>query len=685
MAAQLKNLQTNKISIIDKTVVTIGKEESYVDIVLSDSNVSRAHCQIINKENDYYLVDLNSTNHTFLNGQLITPKKEHSLKFGDQIMVASEKFIFEEAHTVKDNYDVFISFKNCEVNGMPGIDVKMAESLYHALRKKGYNPFFSKYSIDESGRSNYMTVIAEALERSKNFVMVGSCYENITSDWVTHEYEIFSNLWLREGRKTRSIVTYRSKFFPAIELPAHLTPFQSFDNEEGLIRFIDACINGNSSLSGDAPKKSATFDAYNINETTVLNNFSTTSPLQSGVVQPPVMPPKTASELKPGEVLYGKYEILTRIGKGGFSNVYLANDKKINRRFAVKEYIKKGSKDFEAVLDSIKKEVSFLKYCNHPAIPAIIDTFENTSSYIIVMNYVEGSTLKNILETTGPQPEYLVIDIATQLCNFLDYIHSLPNPIIYRDMKPANIMLDPDGMVKIVDFGTTREYKMNSLEDTTCLGTRGYAAPEQYGGMGQTDARTDIYGLGVTLYHLVTGQDPAMPPYEIQPIRSINPALSKELETIIKKCTCNDPSQRYQSAKELMKALESVDSVGKKSLFKRKPPKNHTSEFGYGNSKGADAPVNGPAKPFFGRVQPVGAPIRPNPIKPPINTPAPAPIPVKPSPAIPQPTGFAIPGQVPTTISKKPDPRLAEAMAKLISLDPTNQEIIFQLIDKLSK
>lgn len=134
-------------------------------------------------------------------------------------------------------------------------------------------------------------------------------------------------------------------------------------------------------------------------------------------------------------------------------------------------------------------------------------------------------------------------------------------PIIYRDMKPANIMLKPDGNITLIDFGTAREFKEKNLADTTCLGTMGYAAPEQFGGMGQTDGRTDIYCLGATLYHLVTGKNPCEPPYEIRPIREINPSLSGGLERIILKCTQPNPANRYQNAAELMYALEHYDEI----------------------------------------------------------------------------------------------------------------------------
>lgn len=122
------------------------------------------------------------------------------------------------------------------------------------------------------------------------------------------------------------------------------------------------------------------------------------------------------------------------------------------------------------------------------------------------MDYVEGRTLKAIVDERGAQPQEDVVNWAIQLCSVLDYLHTRKPAIIYRDLKPGNIMLRPDGRIVLIDFGTAREYKTGQEEDTISLGTKGYAAPEQYGGDGQTDARTDIYNLGATIYHLVTGK-----------------------------------------------------------------------------------------------------------------------------------------------------------------------------------
>ncbi len=276
--------------------------------------------------------------------------------------------------------------------------------------------------------------------------------------------------------------------------------------------------------------------------------------------------------LEIGSLVDGKYKILNKVGQGGMSVVYLAMNEKANKQWAVKEVRKDGVLDFESVKQGLIAETDILKKLSHPNLPSIVDVIDTNDSFIIIMDYIQGNSLNKALEEFGAQPQEFVIEWAKQLCDVLGYLHSRNPAIIYRDMKPANIMLKPDGNVTLIDFGTAREYKEKNLADTTCLGTVGYAAPEQFGGMGQTDARTDIYCLGATLYHLVTGMNPCEPPYEIKPIRQINPTLSGGLERIIQKCTRKDPQDRYQSCAELMYALEhheEIDDVHRKKQKKK--------------------------------------------------------------------------------------------------------------------
>ncbi|MBR6771464.1 MAG: serine/threonine protein kinase [Lachnospiraceae bacterium] len=264
---------------------------------------------------------------------------------------------------------------------------------------------------------------------------------------------------------------------------------------------------------------------------------------------------------KIGTVLAGKYEILKQIGKGGISVVYLAMDKNINKQWAVKEVRKQGeSKNDMIPVNSLLAEFDLIKRLDHPALPRIVDIMDERDVIYVVMDYIEGESLDKILLGYGPQPEEIVIEWAKQICDVLDYLHSQKPPIIYRDMKPANVMLKPEGNVKIIDFGIAREYKEMKLADTTVLGTPGYASPEHRGAR-QTDARSDIFTLGMTMHHLVTGVDPRPADYMYASVRQWNPDLSEGIERIIDKCTALNHDDRYQNCMELMYDLEHPDEL----------------------------------------------------------------------------------------------------------------------------
>lgn len=259
---------------------------------------------------------------------------------------------------------------------------------------------------------------------------------------------------------------------------------------------------------------------------------------------------------KIGTVVDGKYEILKLIGTGGMSYVYLAMDKRLNKQWAVKEIKKSANgKNDEIIENSLLAEANLMKRLDHPSLPRIVDIIDNGKTIYVIMDYIEGESLDKILNEYGAQPQEMVIDWAKQICDALGYLHAQKPPIIYRDMKPANIMLKPEGNIKIIDFGIAREYKEQNLADTKVLGTKGYASPEHYGNR-QTDARSDIYTLGMTMHHLLTGVDPRPADYMYAPIRQWNPELSGGLERIIDKCTALDPDDRYQNCNELMYALD---------------------------------------------------------------------------------------------------------------------------------
>ncbi len=262
-----------------------------------------------------------------------------------------------------------------------------------------------------------------------------------------------------------------------------------------------------------------------------------------------------------GTVIDGKYEILKEIGRGGMSIVYLAMDKHLNKQWAVKEIRKKGSgKNDEIVVNSLLAEANMMKKLDHPSLPRIVDIIDNGITIYVVMDYIEGESLDKILDEFGAQPEELVVNWAKQLCDALSYLHAQRPPIIYRDMKPANVMLKPEGNIKIIDFGIAREYKEQNLADTTVLGTKGYAPPEQYSG--QTDPRSDIFALGMTMHHLLTGVDPRNgEPYAS--VRQWNPELSEGIEIIIDRCVEPAAENRYQSCTDLLYDLEHPELITK--------------------------------------------------------------------------------------------------------------------------
>ena len=271
-----------------------------------------------------------------------------------------------------------------------------------------------------------------------------------------------------------------------------------------------------------------------------------------------------------GTVIDGKYEVLREIGRGGMSVVYLAMDTHLNKQWAVKEIRKKGSgKNDEIVVNSLLAEANLMKRLDHPALPRIVDIIDNGVTIYVVMDYIEGESLDKILNEFGAQPEDKVIEWAMQIADALSYLHAQKPPIIYRDMKPANVMLKPEGNIKIIDFGIAREYKEQNLADTTVLGTKGYAPPEQYSG--QTDPRSDIFALGMTMHHLLTGADPRSGE-AYAPVRQWNPELSEGIEVIIDKCVQPAAENRYQNCADLMYDLEHPDLITKgfKKQQKRK-------------------------------------------------------------------------------------------------------------------
>lgn len=258
-----------------------------------------------------------------------------------------------------------------------------------------------------------------------------------------------------------------------------------------------------------------------------------------------------------GEIFDGKYRIVDILGQGGMGTVYLARNIKLDTLWAIKKIRRNHGSAGDVLV-----EANILKKLNHPALPRIFDIIDTEDGIYIIADYIEGVSLDKELEKGAQFSEGQVVEWARQICDVLIYLHGVsPNPIIYRDMKPSNMILTPQGSLKLIDFGIAREYKKNSDSDTLYLGTRGYAAPEQYG-TGQTSAASDIYSLGVTLHHLLTGKNPNTPPLDLKPVQQYNENLSEEVGRIIGKCTRFSPEERYSSAFELLQDLNSLQKGG---------------------------------------------------------------------------------------------------------------------------
>jgi serine/threonine protein kinase len=281
--------------------------------------------------------------------------------------------------------------------------------------------------------------------------------------------------------------------------------------------------------------------------------------------------------INPTELIQNRYRIIRLLGSGGFGAVYLAEDLRLGRTVAIKEIdvARLGPDERAAAEQLFEHEARMLASLDHPGLTRIWDFFQQDRRAFLVMEYVPGCTLRETLhQRGGPLDEPFVLECALQLCAVLSYLHARRPQVIFRDLKPANVMVLPgDGgtasasqllsptpdprspQIRLIDFGIARFFKPDQTNDTLIIGTPGYAPPEQHG-QSQTDQRSDIYSLGATLYTLLSGQVPnSVPP---PPLASVNPAVSPELARIVARATAVDPADRYQRVEDLRGDLLAV-------------------------------------------------------------------------------------------------------------------------------
>jgi serine/threonine protein kinase len=253
-------------------------------------------------------------------------------------------------------------------------------------------------------------------------------------------------------------------------------------------------------------------------------------------------------------VLQGRWEILEQLGQGGMGTVYKARDLNLANRLCV---VKKLRVDFfrqeerEQALEFFDREASMLSTLKHPNIVRIYDRFRENENYYLVMEYVEGENLEQMLVGRGePFSEAQVTEWAITICEVLHYLHSRRPPVIYRDLKPSNIMLDAVDGIKLVDFGIARPYRDDG--ENTHVVSGGYSPPEQY--WGGADTRSDIYALGATMHFLLTGTEPTA--LKTSTPKKVNSRLSAKIDNIVQKATSQYVELRYQYACAMREDLE---------------------------------------------------------------------------------------------------------------------------------
>lgn len=313
-----------------------------------------------------------------------------------------------------------------------------------------------------------------------------------------------------------------------------------------------------------------------------LDNHRKTQSLDSSEIKR-----KPSDQLQPGVILINRYAIQDVVGIGGMGAVYCARDMhfpNVVKRVAVKEMINlvRDPVVHDTIIRNFEREANILATLNHPSIPRIYDYFSQDDRSYLIIEFIDGKDLEAILtESTDFLAEATVVNWAIELCDVISYLHNnKPEPIIFRDIKPSNIMINSHGHVQLIDFGIAKTFQTG--QKGTMIGTEGYSPPEQY--KGEATQRADIYALGATLHHLLTRRDPRLEPpfsFDERKIRSINPSISSELEEVINTALRYNPDERYASTELMKEAL--IASAKKTGLLHKlpaaiKPVSHETSE-----------------------------------------------------------------------------------------------------------
>ncbi len=239
--------------------------------------------------------------------------------------------------------------------------------------------------------------------------------------------------------------------------------------------------------------------------------------------------------------------------------MYLAEHEQLKTLLAVKEIKPSSPTEAESNLADFVQEARMLVHLNHPNLPKVNDAFIEADAFYLIMEFIEGTTLESLLRDRkgGPLDVGYVVEWGLQIADVLGYLHRQNPPIIFRDVKPANIMLQPDGVVRLIDFGIARRFNPESNKDTSLLGSVGYSPPEQFGRQ-QTDMRSDIYAFGATLHHLLTAVEPSQTPFKFKPVSQLNPDVPPQLSELIARCVLLDVESRPADMNEVLTSLKMI-------------------------------------------------------------------------------------------------------------------------------
>ena len=526
--------------------VSVGRDiECDLRVKDKDNGISRKHLSFTYEKGGWYVCDNDSTNGTWIGGTKLKSGKKYLLYSGDIIDLAhSERIIFNKHELSQKDKEItdaniltvlessIISFS--ESNRKDDASFKMiVNSLIHA-------PLYVPMAVDTQAMFEGTQVDklkAGDKLKLKNDVKMKVLTLNAGEQEIVPLFT--SKEQMEKGQIVSIVQNYPDTYLPMLlkmEKHAIINPFDEhkFVISKEMIRDL---------LIPLLMEKAA----YELKE------------------QPAYVPKNDLC----GTIINDKYKFERVISMTGVSTVYVGRRLSDSVTVAIK-HIDKTKDSYKVVANALSSETEMMRKLRHPSIPQIYDSYENNESLSVVMEFLEGNTLDKVLQIHGGAiPHHKVIEYAIKIAEILQYLHSMQPPIIYRDMKPSNVLLANDGRIKMFDFGIARYYNKDKKEDTTLLGTRGYSAPEQFGGR-QSDARTDIFGLGMTMYHLVTGDDPREITFEKKCIQDFNSELPKGLEYIINKCTELNPDNRYQTCQELIEDLKRYEELPPKKSFLKK-------------------------------------------------------------------------------------------------------------------